>query len=260
LPLLEGAEVFLLGSGLPSFWVARMGDMRLTLGLSGWTANDWTGATALDQLAPPGDPSDELLADIAATFTQRPAQTFEQIQQQTGVEAPSVAAGLNRLALLGQLIHDLPAGVYRWRQIMPVALSLQEVGPDNPETEAARQLVARKALHLVRDERRPDGLRLLEGLVAPAYWGWTERTLARLQNPREGEPAGRPVELLLDADGRMLRGKCNCSHHYKSGLRRGPCRHLQALRTVALGTGQEQNLGGWFERLWGEIVYWHVGD
>ena len=42
LPLVEDFEVWLTGTGLPSFWVARMGEMKLTLGLSGWTANDWT--------------------------------------------------------------------------------------------------------------------------------------------------------------------------------------------------------------------------
>ncbi len=68
LPLLDEAEVYLLGTGLPSFWSIRMGEMRLLLGLSGWTANDWTGGTALDQLAPPVEPSDVLLGDIAATF------------------------------------------------------------------------------------------------------------------------------------------------------------------------------------------------
>ena len=46
-------DVYLLGTGLPSFWVADMGDMQLTLGLSGWTANDWTRGSALDLLAPP---------------------------------------------------------------------------------------------------------------------------------------------------------------------------------------------------------------
>jgi hypothetical protein len=232
LPLLERAEVFLLGTGLPSFWVLSMGDMRLTLGLSGWTANDWTsGGSALDQIAPPAEPSTDLLGDIAATFQTRSAQTFEQIRQQTGAAAPFVAAGLNRLALLGQLIHDLPAGLYRWRQIMPVALSLDQIGPENAETVEARAILARRKVQVARDERRPDGLRILEGQVL-----------------------NKPVELLLDADGRMLRGKCSCSHHYTGGLRRGPCRHLQALRTTALGGQQPATLQNWFDQLWGEMV------
>src|SRR5262249_7097195 len=33
LPLAERFDVYLLGTGLPSFWVARMGEMTLTLGL-----------------------------------------------------------------------------------------------------------------------------------------------------------------------------------------------------------------------------------
>lgn len=33
--------------------LAFMGDMQLTLGLSGWTTNDWTRGSALDLLAPP---------------------------------------------------------------------------------------------------------------------------------------------------------------------------------------------------------------
>jgi hypothetical protein len=226
LPLLEGAEVYLIGTGLPSFWVIRMGALRLVLGLSGWTANDWTGPAALDQLAPPAEPSAAILGDIAEAFRARPSLTFAQVRERTGAAAPYVAAGLNRLAMLGQVIHDLPAGLYRWRQVMPVALSLQQVGPESPETVAARDLIARRQVHVARDERRPDGLRVLEGKVGSS-----------------------PVELLLDADGRMLRGRCNCSHHHTGGLRRGPCRHLQALRS-ATDREPSMDLSGWFERLW----------
>jgi hypothetical protein len=228
LPLAERADVYLLGTGLPSFWIVHMGDMRLTLGLSGWTANDWTsGASALDQLAPPAEPSDDLLADIAGTFQGTPKQTFNQICAKTGGAAPYVAAGLNRLALLGQLIHDLPTGVYRWRQILPVRLSVSEIADENVETVEGRRLAVRGQIKLTHDERRPDGLRILQG--------------------RHGNTL---IELLLDADDRMLRGKCNCSHHFTGGLRRGPCRHLQALRTTATPSLTRATVQDWFKELW----------
>lgn len=228
LPLAEGADVYLLGTGLPSFWSVRMGEMRLLLGLSGWTANDWTGGSALDQIAPPVEPSTDLLGDVAATFKDNPTRTFEEVRQRTGAAAPYAAAALNRLALMGQLIHDLAAGVYRWRQIMPVALSLSEVGPESPETQAGRELVAAGRVSLTRDERTPSGLRVLVGKV------WNEG-----------------AEAVLDGDGRILRGKCGCSYHRQAGLRRGPCRHLQALRRVALGERPEPTtLESWFTRLW----------
>ncbi len=230
LPLMESGDVYLLGNGLPSFWCIRMGEMRLTLGLSGWTANDWTGGSALDQLAPPAEPSNELLGDIAAPFKENPALKFEQIRQRTGAAAPYVAVGLNRLARMGQLIHDLPGGVYRWRQIMPVVVALDKLGPESPETLGARDITARRLVTITREDRSPSGLRILAGKVA-------DRT--------------KEVELVLDLDGRMLRGKCSCSHHFQFGLRKGPCRHLQALRTAATtGQGQAPSIESWFSSIW----------
>jgi hypothetical protein len=230
LPLMDSADVYLLGTGLPSFWSIKMGEMRLNLGLSGWTANDWTGGSALDQLAPPAQPSNELLGDIAATFREQPALAFEQIRQRTGASAPYVAMGLNRLAQMGQLIHDLPGGVYRWRQIMPVVVALDQLGPESPETVGARELIARRHVQITRNDRSASGLRLLAGKVG-------DRT--------------KEVELVLDLDGRMLRGKCSCSHHFQFGLRKGPCRHLQALRTAATtGEGQKADLDTWFAGFW----------
>jgi hypothetical protein len=247
LPLIEGADVYLLGTGLPSFWSVSMGEMRLLLGLSGWTTNDWTGGSALDQIAPPLEPSTDLLGDVAAAFKDSSTRTFEEVRQRTEASAPYVAAALNRLALMGQLIHDLPAGVYRWRQIMPVALSLNEVGPESPETAAGRELAAAGQVTITRDERSPSGLRLLAGIMGSA----TEAAAFIGLLQAAGRPINAPAEAVLDGDGRILRGKCNCSYHRQAGLRRGPCRHLQALRRVALGERPEPTtLESWFTRLW----------
>ncbi|MDX1947708.1 MAG: metal-binding protein [Pirellulaceae bacterium] len=228
LPLVDCVDVHLLGTGLPSFWIAKMGNMRLTLGLSGWTKNDWTGASALDQLAPPADVDNALLEKIARTFRATPLQSFEKIQQYTALPPASVAAGLNRLALLGQVIHDLPLGLFRWRQVMPGPLTPSQLGPENPETEAARRMVERGEAVIVRDEATPTGLRLLAGRLP-----------------------GHDVELLVNGDGQIMRGKCKCSHHYKGGLRMGPCRHLQALRNQALGAkGRATSVDRWFSLYW----------
>jgi hypothetical protein len=227
LPLADGADVYLLGTGLPSFWSVRMGEMRLVLGLSGWTANDWTGGSALDQLAPPAEPDDTLLRQLASAFVSSPILTFDQLCQHTGARAPFVAAGLNRLAQLGQVIHDLPANAYRWRQIMPSSLSMRELSAESPETEGARLLVEGRAVRLSRDEMSPSGLRLLAG-----------------------KAGGTGAEVVVDGDGRILRGKCSCSHHHQFGLRKGPCRHLQALRRAAQGGQRPASLDNWFRLLW----------
>lgn len=227
LPLLDGCDVYLLGTGLPSFWVARMGEMKLTLGLSGWTANDWTsGGSAVDQLAPPATPSADVMRAIAEAFKQTPTWTLDALTAKTRAGAAVVSAGLNKLALLGQVIHDLPHGVYRWRQVMPVTLSAEVIGPENEETVAARDLVAWKC-RVMSDKTDAKGQRSLVGNV-------------------EGRSG---TEVTLDADDRIVAGKCSCSYFYTGGLRKGPCRHIQALRNKALGHGDQRGtLDNWFKR------------
>jgi hypothetical protein len=227
LPLLDQTDVYLLGTGLPAFWVCRMGEMQLTLGLSGWTANDWTsGGSAIDQLAPPVEPSELTMRGIAEAFRQSPTWTLDALATKTRSPAPAVSAGLNKLALLGQVIHDLPHEVYRWRQVMPVTLSAEVIGPENEETAAARQIVGWK-VRVTSDQKNANGLREVTAVV-------------------EGRSN---ADITLDADDRIVGGHCNCSYFYTGGLRKGPCRHLQAIRNKILGVSQEGGtLESWFKR------------
>ena len=52
LPYVQAVDVYLLGSGLPSFWVFRCGDVTLTLGLTGFTGANWSSALGFDLLLP----------------------------------------------------------------------------------------------------------------------------------------------------------------------------------------------------------------
>jgi hypothetical protein len=199
LPLAERFDAYLAGDGLPSFWVAHLGEMRLTLGLSGWTVNDWTRASALDLLAPQA----ELKPETATVMAQALQQRQSMRETEFGGRPDVVRAGLYRLARLGQCIQDLPAGLVRWRRVMPPEIAVEKAIPENEEAVAARSLTAR----VERDERAPSGLRAVVAKVG-----------------------GTTVEALLDDDGIFKRAKCNCSHFHKGGLRKGPCRHLLALR------------------------------
>jgi hypothetical protein len=227
LPLIDSVDVYLLGTGLPHFWVARMGEMRLTLGLSGWTANDWTRSSALDLLAPVAEVSRDTVYKVSRFVRESKAVTFAEINAAAG-ETPAVradapaggtrtagvspavtACALNHLAHAGQLIYDLTEGRYRWRQIMPMALGEDQLGPENPELVASRQIAARGRVKLESTQDAPNRTKL--------YIGKVDTT---------------PVEMLLDADGRIRRAKCTCSHFHRSGIRKGPCRHLLALRAM----------------------------
>lgn len=195
LPLVERIDVYLLGDGLPSFWIAPMGEMRLTLGLSGWTTNDWTRASALDLMAPTVRVAPEALATSARTLADRHAMKPSEIDRSVQY----------RLARLGQCIPDLVAGVVRYRRVMAPEIAIEKVVPENEEALASRTV----RIDIERDARSASGLRILIGSFGD-----------------------QTVEALLDEDGIFRRAKCGCSHFHKGGLRKGPCRHLLALRSA----------------------------
>lgn len=228
LPLAERFTVHLLGTGLPSFWLAHMGEMTLTLGLSGWTTNDWTRGSALDLLLPPIKAAPESIATTARTLQNRRALPLSELLTATALPRPELAAALNHLAYAGQIIHDLSTNLYRWRQIMPQALGEAEIGPENAELAASRQIVAAGRVSILRIEP-VSGARLIQG-----------------------NADATPVEILIDPDQRIKRGKCLCGHFKTYGLRNGPCRHMLALRDLAMNppdAARPAPAATWEERL-----------
>lgn len=206
LPLAERFDVHLLGTGLPSFWVAHLGEMKLTLGLSGWTTNDWTRGSALDLLAPPATITESVMTSVARLLKERRAMSLAELSSATAARPAQVQACLRRLAFSGQVIHDLPNGVYRFRSVMPMPLGEEQLGPENPELNGARHLMLTSKVEVETTQKLERAV-VLTGKVDSA-----------------------PVEIMIDLDGRIRRGKCLCSHYQKFGIRNGPCRHMIALR------------------------------
>jgi hypothetical protein len=207
LPLAEGVDVYLLGTGLPSFWVVRMGPMRLTLGLSGWTTNDWSAGTAIDMLMPQEKARASVVASLAEDLSNRRADTLQSMADRAYLSQGVISSALNELALRGQVIFDLHADLFRWRSILPLPLSDKEIAPPHPEIQAAEELVRSAKVTHREQITGPRGGLVLTGVVDSIS-----------------------CETLIDGDGIIRRGKCLCSWHRKTGIRNGPCRHIQALR------------------------------
>ncbi len=224
LPLATQVDVHLLGTGLPSFWVVHMGNMRLTLGLSGWTTNDWTRGGAVQMLLPQSSPSDRLVAKAAEMLSQQRSMSLSDLSLSLKSDSGPLAAAVNQLALRGQVIYDLHADLFRWRQVMPMELSDREISPPHPEVVAARTILARNQLTISSRESGPRGGTILMG-----------------------KSEGKSCEALVDGDGMVRKGKCQCKWHYRYGIRNGPCRHIQAMRD-ALWMGEQQQSDDWYDR------------
>jgi hypothetical protein len=225
LPLAERFEVSLLGTGLPSFWTAVMGEMHLTVGLSGWTTLDWSRGSAMDLYAPPAAPSPDMVNNVQAVVREAGAIALPQLQQRLNIDAAAAAESLRQLAHCGQVIFDLVTRQFRWRQIMPKALGEAELGPEHPELAAARQIMARGAADLTNRDYGSGNVMVLTGKVE-----------------------GNIVEILVDADQRIKRGKCICSHYRHFGMKNGPCRHMIALRwRSSVGALEAYKHSSWYQ-------------
>jgi len=226
LPLATQIDVYLTGSGLPSFWVVQMGRMRMTLGLSGWTSSAWTRGTAIRMLFPPSDPDPAKVAAAAEFLSTQRSLALDSVAGHLK-SSPSVAAAvMNQLALQGQTFFDLDAGVFRWRPILRVALIDRELGTPHAETQAGCQLAARGVVKIETRQEAPQG-----GLVVA------------------GKAENQSCEVALDGDGIVRKGKCRCSWHVRFGIRQGPCRHLQALRNHACITTHDPGKDWYQQRL-----------
>ncbi|MCK6545181.1 SWIM zinc finger family protein [Myxococcota bacterium] len=210
LPLAERVDVRLLGTGLPSLWSVVMGEMRFVLGLSGWTVNDWTSGAGLDLLAGFVEPDPLLASTLATHLAKVRSATTDELVRACAADRPKIGAALHLLAKQGQVIYDFAHGLHRYRPILSVALSESVIGPEPEELRGAKELLAGQRVRVRRSEVAA-GLRIFTG-----------------------DAGGREVELGLDADGVMKKGRCDCSHYFKNKLKQGPCRHLLALRMVAM--------------------------
>ncbi len=214
LPLAERIEVRLLGSGLPSFWSVQMGEMRLVLGLSGWTANDWAGSASLDLLSSFGEPDAETVERVTRRLEYLRSATTATLGDSLGLERDRLLGALHAMAKHGQAVYDFSADVYRYRPVLSVELSETMLGPEPPEVVDGRRLFRERRVTIERDEFLSPARRFVAAVVGDTR-----------------------CEAVFDPDNAYARAKCSCSFFHKSRLRSGPCRHLLALKLKVGGQG-----------------------
>jgi hypothetical protein len=214
LPFVEQAEVHVLGSGLPSFWVLRAGPVTLTLGLSGFTAANWSQAVGFDLLLPRrvrgGEALERILHHLAAVWV----ADARQLSSATGLKGEALVEGLQAGCQQGRLMYDVAADVYRLRALTEAPLDMGRLEYRDQRERTAHDLLARRGAVQIVSENRIAGTGLeLTGQVAVA------------EDRREYRP-----QMLLSDEGQVSKAECTCTFFRKQGLKAGPCAHLVALR------------------------------
>ena len=217
LPLVESVEVHLTGSGLPSFWVLRCGEMTFTLGLTGFNASNWSQAVNFDLMMPRIDlheADNKPLKKIVKRLASDWSGDRESLGKAAKLDGEDLLANLQRGCQEGQLMFDVAENVYRLRPLTDQPLNMERLEFRNLHERQAYDLVLRQAAVTITKENRIFG----RGIE---LFG----TAKVKEDKREYAP-----QMMISDEGFVSRAECTCSLFRQQGIKAGPCPHLIALR------------------------------
>lgn len=226
LPFAERVDVYLKGRGLPSFYAVKLPGMTFLLGLSGWSAQRWSGAGSFDLLGGATHVDPALVENVARVLAEKFVATERAVAEQMGLPPPKVYTALTQLCRLGRAIYDVESRAFRHRELFAEPIDQARLYPPDPRTEQAEAFLAGNAVTIETCE--PQETRKVRRLKTPD--GPVLRTVVyRDWRVTGGVRDVAPVEIVINDNGRVIFGKCACAFFQENLLGRGPCEHMIAL-------------------------------
>jgi len=210
IPVAKSFTVHLLGTGLPSFYVADLNSMSFTLGLSGWTANDWSTAGNFDLMAPRAAVDEVTKRRVFEGLKENWREDPAALSRRLGIDRKLVLGALSAYTQAGRAIYDLNKGVYRVRELSREPLPMDRLRFSSEREEKASKWVEAGAV-TSKAQAAPEGKTRLTGTV------------------RDGRHSFE-ASLVVDSDQRMIDASCDCNFFKQNKLYKGPCEHILAVR------------------------------
>lgn len=210
IPIARSFKVQLLGHGMPSFYTADLGDMQFTLGLSGWTANNWSSSGNFDLLAPRAEVDNDTKQRVFAALCENWYESPDSLAARLNLDRAIVLGALSAWTQAGRAIWDGHRNVYRARELTRDPLPMDKLRFSNEREENATRFLDQKAVK-IKSSFTTDDVRVMSGTVT-------------YQN-REYTPSAK-----INSDERIIEAECSCNFYQQNRLRKGPCEHIIALR------------------------------
>jgi hypothetical protein len=210
IPVAKSFTVHLLGTGLPSFYVADLNGMSFTLGLSGWTANDWSTAGNFDLMAPRAAVDDLTKRRVFEGLKENWREDAAALSRRLDIDRKLVLGALSAYTQAGRAIYDLNKGVYRVRELSREPLPMERLRFSSEREEKASKWVEAGAVTS----------------KAQAATAGTTRLNGTVHDGRRSYEAS----LVVDGDQRLLEASCDCNFFKQNKLYKGPCEHILAVR------------------------------
>jgi hypothetical protein len=194
--------------------------VNFTLGLSGWTDNDWTGGAKFGLLTRrlSASASDVMTTYEALMSVRRATDTA--VAMTTGLGVEKTRSALSYLCQVGRAIYDLAGGVYRHRDLFIEPFGMKEAAQVTKASVEDQESPQAKAARAIFES---DNVRIIAR--RPVVKGFKVSGSAKGQDNKRVRPL-----IFVDHEGKIIEATCTCSFFEKYTLTRGPCEHTLALR------------------------------
>ena len=237
--LAKSFKVRLLGFGMPQMIVADMGMMKMTIGFSSWSSNDWVKGTAFNILG--GFVGEGKYEEVYKILKEHRSLSMEEIYNKISDYSESdIKAGVGMLLKRGEGYYDVINDNVRFRQLCnePIPSSLYE----STDMELKVQEYINETRNNFKIKKTNDKeLIATDSFKTPNLKRNKWKYYGTDDYDREFDMT--ETQLNIDEDGQIAKLKCTCSE-FKSGPRNisAPCSHILALYMMSSKFFKIENL------------------
>ena len=231
IPLANSFKIRLLGFGMPQFIVADMGSMKMTIGFTSWSSNDWVKGTAFNIMG--GFIGEGNYNKVYELLKEKRALSMDEIFSELKEDSKSACkAGIGMLLKKGEGYYDPINDKVRFRRL--ISEPLPEEMYKTTETELNVQEHINEGMDNFIVSVNDEGEYVFKHSM-------------KTPNPKKGkwkyyrtpdfdrEYDYTDTEIRIDEDGAITYVKCDCKE-FKKGARNisEPCEHILALYMISI--------------------------
>jgi antitoxin component HigA of HigAB toxin-antitoxin module len=231
IPLANSFKIRLLGFGMPQFIIADMGSMKMTVGLTSWSSNDWVKGTAFNIMG--GFIGEGNYNKVYELLKEKRALSMDEIFNELKEDSKSACkAGIGMLLKKGEGYYDPINDKVRFRRL--ISEPLPEEMYKTTETELNVQEHINEGMDNFIVSVNDEGEYVFKHSM-------------KTPNPKKGkwkyyrtpdfdrEYDYTDTEIRIDENGAITYVKCGCKE-FKKGARNisEPCEHILALYMISI--------------------------
>ncbi len=226
LPFADSVDIYLKGRALPSFYAVKLPGMTFVLGMTGFSANGFTGTGGFDLLADAAGADDRHLDAALELLRRHYHRSVREVAGELGIDESAAGRVLVRLCRQGRCMFDVESRRYRLRELFERPIDEARYFPPDLRRELAAKLLDDGRVEIrscaAEETTKTRRLKTPDGPVTRqiTYRDW------RVVGAAGGM---HPVEIVVNDAGQIIFGRCPCPFFAAHLLNQGPCEHMLAV-------------------------------